>query len=208
MAFNRDNDRNLDLVTGIFSSQQDLNLLFSELERLGISHNDISVLMSEQTRGVYGDTWDEYGATSGSLGRNESYGSLDNVEGADTGTTSFRQATKMPEGAATGGLTGGVVGAIIGGLTLVGSVLLPGVGLLVAGPLVGAIAGGALGTAAGGLVGALAGLGIPENEAKFYQDSIQHSGNVLVVAHIPKSLKDEVLNTFKRCGAQSVKVGG
>lgn len=190
MAFNRDIDRNLELVSGIFTSQQDLHQLFGGLEALGIDHDHVSVLMSEQTRTYYSDSLDEISDETG------------------FGGEGFRQTTKMPEGAATGGLTGGIVGAIIGGLTLVGSVLLPGVGLLVAGPLVGAITGGAIGTAAGGLVGGLVGMGIPENEAKYYQDSIQQRGNVLVAAHVPKSLKDEVRNVFKRCGAQSVKIGG
>lgn len=193
MAFNR-NDRDLEIVSGIFASQENLYNLFDALQGLGIGRDDISVLMSEQTRAHYKDF---------------SYpGQFSDTDNVTTGGEAFVQTTKLPEGAATGGLTGGVVGAIIGGLTLVGSVLLPGVGLLVAGPLVGAITGGAIGTAAGGLVGALAGLGIPENEAKYYQDSIQQPGNILVVSHVPKDLKNEVRKIFETCGAQSVKIGG
>jgi hypothetical protein len=139
--------------------------------------------MSEQTRGYYGESF-----------------------GGRAGTEGFEHTSKLPEGTATGGLTGGILGAIIGGLTLVGSVILPGSGLLVAGPLVGALTGGAIGTAAGGLVGALVGAGIPETEAKFYQESLQKQGNVLVVAHVPHDMVDEVRSLFKRCGAESVKV--
>ena len=202
MAINREN-RDLEVVSGIFNSQQGLQQLFDSLDRLSIIPEDISVMMSEQTRGHYSSAWDNISGVSrpaSSFAETEEFPS--------PGGEAFRQVTKMPEGTATGGLAGGIVGAIIGGLTLVGSVLLPGVGLLVAGPLVGALAGGAIGTAAGGFVGALVGLGIPENEAKYYQDSIQTRGNVLVVAHIPKNLKKEVIDIFKRCGAQSVKVGG
>ncbi len=191
MAFNRDLDRNLEVVSGIFSSQQSLQELFDAFMALGVTRDHVSVLMSEQTRGHY----DEFLGTETSLGQPSS-------------GEAFRQTTKLPEGAASGGLAGGILGGLIGGLTLVGSVLLPGVGLLVAGPIVGAITGGAIGSAAGGFVGALVGLGLPENEARFYQDSIQQRGNVLVVAHVPKSLKNEVRNIFKRCGAQSVKIGG
>jgi len=203
MAFNRDANRDLEVVSGIFNSQQGLHSLFDLLERLSISPADVSVLMSEQTRTHYSAAWDSISGTAIPSAYAEE------VEGFPSpGGEAFRQTSKLPEGTATGGLTGGIIGAIIGGLTLVGSVLLPGVGLLVAGPLVGAITGGAIGTAAGGLVGALVGLGIPENEAKYYEDSIQARGNVLVVAHVPKNLKKEVVDIFKRCGAESVKVGG
>jgi len=202
MAFNHDN-RDLEIVSGIFNSQQGLSTLFDSLEGLSIGHSDISVLMSEQTRSHYSTAWDSISGVSRPASE------FSDVEGfPSTGGEAFHQSSKLPEGAATGGLTGGIVGAIIGGLTLVGSVLLPGVGLLVAGPLVGAIAGGAVGTAAGGLVGGLVGMGIPENEARYYQDSIQQRGNVLVVAHVPKNLKGEVVDLYKQCGAQSVKVGG
>jgi hypothetical protein len=181
-------ERNQDIenVSGIFNNQADLERVLDELDRIGLG-NDVSVLMSEQTRGYYGDAFGS-GYSAGQ------------------GTEGFEHTSKLPEGAATGGLTGGILGAIIGGLTLVGSIVLPGAGLLVAGPLVGAITGGAIGTAAGGLVGALVGAGIPETEAKFYQESLEKQGNVLVVAHVPKDLVDEVRNIFKRCGAQSVKV--
>jgi len=196
-------DRDLDIVSGIFNSQQGLNDLFESMERLSIAPADVSVLMSEQTRSHYGSAWDSISGTARPFS-----GYVDVQDFPQAGGEAFRQTSKLPEGAASGGLTGGIIGAIIGGLTLVGSVLLPGVGLLVAGPLVGAITGGAIGTAAGGLVGALVGVGIPENEAKYYQDSIQNRGNVLVVAHVAKNLKKEVVDIFKRCGAQSVKVGG
>ena len=178
-------DQDIEHVSGIFNSQADLEQVLSELDRIGLG-NDVSVLMSEQTKGYYGESWERYGSGKGTEG--------------------FEHTSKLPEGAATGGLTGGILGAIIGGLTLVGSVILPGAGLLVAGPLVGVITGGAIGTAAGGLVGALVGAGIPETEAKFYQESLKEQGNVLVVAHVPKDMVDEVRNVFKRCGAQSVKV--
>lgn len=170
-------------VSGIFDSTQQLNQALDSIDRIGLG-NDVSLLMSEETRTYYGDAW------------------RDDVRG----TEGFEHTSKMPEGTATGGLTGGVLGAIIGALTLVGSVVIPGSGLLVAGPLVGALTGGAIGVAAGGLLGALVGAGIPETEAKFYEESLQKQGNALLVAHVPKDMVKEVREIFKRCGAQSVKV--
>lgn len=117
----------------------------------------------------------------------------------------IKDETKAPEGATIGGLSGGLLGIIIGGLTVAGTVLLPGVGLLVAGPLIGALTAGAIGTAAGSLVGGLIGAGIPEHEAKFFEDSLKESGNVLVVAHVPHEEVPEVKSLFQRSGATAVK---
>ena len=64
-------------------------------------------------------------------------------------------ATRMPEGAATGAALGGLFGAIVAGLAAIGSITVPGVGLLASGPIVAALAGGGAGAAVGGLTGAL-----------------------------------------------------
>lgn len=119
---------------------------------------------------------------------------------------SAKEDTKLPEGTAVGGISGGVIGAIIGGLTLVGNVLAPGVGLLVAGPIVGALTGGLIGVAAGGLIGALVGVGIPEHEAKFYETALKEEGNILLVAHVPRSESAEVKALFERYGAKNLKI--
>ena len=119
---------------------------------------------------------------------------------------SLARETKMPEGTSVGGISGGVLGAILGGLTMAGSLLIPGVNLLVAGPIVGAIAGGALGTAAGGLVGALVGAGIPEYEAKTYEKHLKTEGNVLVIAHVTDNAVSDTKSVFKQYGALDVDV--
>lgn len=187
--------RNLEEVSGIFRNDKDLQRALDELDRLNL-REDVSVLMTDQTRDYYGDRWGAQGERRDN----------DKVVGTDDQGRPIERHSKAPEGATTGGLTGGVLGAIIGGLTMVGSVLIPGAGLLVAGPLIGALTGGAIGTAAGGLVGALVGAGIPEDEAKFYEKSLKDKGNVLVVAHMPSTQTEEVRAIFKRCGAESVRV--
>lgn len=116
------------------------------------------------------------------------------------------KTSKLPEGVATGGVTGGLLGALIGGLTMAGSVLIPGVGLLVAGPIVGAITGGAIGASTGGLLGALIGAGIPEHEAKYYEESLKNEGNILVIAHVLKEDVEDVKALFKQNGAKDVSV--
>jgi uncharacterized membrane protein len=87
-----------------------------------------------------------------------------------------KQATKAPEGAAAGATIGGVLGAIAAGLAAIGTLAIPGVNLVAAGPIVAALTGLGAGAATGGITGALIGLGIPEHEAKFYHEEIQQGG--------------------------------
>src|ERR1051326_8728540 len=84
------------------------------------------------------------------------------------------KATKAPEGATTGAATGGVTGGVIGLLAGVGALAIPGVGpFIAAGPIMAALGGAAVGATTGGVVGGLVGLGIPEIEAKRYDEKLK-----------------------------------
>lgn len=113
--------------------------------------------------------------------------------------------TKAPEGAATGVGAGGIVGGTLGLLAGIGLLAIPGVGpFIAAGPIMAALSGAALGAAAGGLAGSLIGLGIPEIEAKRYEDKIR-GGNILIATHAESS--DEVKlarEIFEQAGASDV----
>lgn len=90
--------------------------------------------------------------------------------------------TKAAEGTAAGGAIGGALGAVVGGIAAIGTnLLLPGLGLIVWGPIAGALAGAGAGGALGGLVGALVGWGIPEERAKVYAEGIKGGGTVIGV---------------------------
>lgn len=95
--------------------------------------------------------------------------------------------TKAPEGAAAGAGAGGVVGGTLGLLAGIGALAIPGVGpLIAAGPIMATLSGIAIGGAVGGFTGALIGMGIPELEAKRYEDKIK-DGNILIAAHAENS---------------------
>src|SRR5258708_11499874 len=84
------------------------------------------------------------------------------------------KATKAPEGATTGATTGGVTGGVLGLLAGIGALAIPGVGpFIAAGPIMAALSGAAIGATTGGVVGALIGMGIPEIEAKRYEDKLK-----------------------------------
>jgi hypothetical protein len=101
---------------------------------------------------------------------------------ASTRDFAHEKNTKAPEGTATGAATGGVIGGTLGLLASIGALAIPGIGpLIVAGPIVSALAGVGVGGAVGGLVGALVGMGIPEYEAKRYEGRVKNGGTLLSV---------------------------
>src|SRR5580704_2870384 len=63
--------------------------------------------------------------------------------------------TKAPEGVATGATAGGLLGALVATLVALGVFVIPGVGLVAAGPILAAFAGAGAGGALGGLIGGL-----------------------------------------------------
>jgi len=118
---------------------------------------------------------------------------------------SHEKNTKAPEGAVTGAATGGVLGGTLGLLAGIGALAIPGVGpLIAAGPLLAALSGAAAGAAVGGIAGALIGLGVPEIEAKRYENRIGE-GNILISVHAVNG--DEVNRAkeiLKAAGAEDI----
>ncbi len=111
---------------------------------------------------------------------------------------------KVSEGVATGGVAGGVIGAIAAGLAAAGTITIPGVNLLVYGAGIAAAAGGGVGAATGGLVGALVGMGIPEYEAKRYEDEIKNGAILLVVDAESDERQEKVQDIFEREDAYNI----
>lgn len=115
------------------------------------------------------------------------------------------KATKAPEGATTGATTGGVTGGVLGLLAGIGALAIPGVGpFIAAGPIMAALSGAAIGGATGGIVGGLIGLGIPEIEAKRYEEKLK-SGNYLIAVHTrDNDEEDRAEEIFKAAGAEDI----
>jgi uncharacterized membrane protein len=115
------------------------------------------------------------------------------------------KATKAPEGATTGASTGGVAGGVLGLLAGIGALAIPGVGpFIAAGPIMAALSGAAVGAATGGIVGGLIGMGIPEIEARRYEDKLRN-GNYLIAVHAKDGdEKDRAKEIFKSAGAEDI----
>ena len=142
------------VLTGMFRDKESTEGAYRSLRDRGYSDDEINVLMSDETRDKYYSTGDT------------------ELEG-----------NKALEGTGAGAAIGGTLGAIIGGIAAIGTnVLIPGLGLVVWGPIAAALAGAGAGGLTGGLVGALIGWGIPEERAKEYETGIREGGTVLGVA--------------------------
>jgi hypothetical protein len=114
----------------------------------------------------------------------------------ETGTV---KATKAPEGATTGAVGGGVAGGALGVLAGIGALAIPGIGpFIAAGPIMAALSGAAIGATAGGVVGGLVGLGIPELEAKVYEDRIKKGGYLVAVHLSDPDRKKEIRDILER----------
>ena len=152
-------DHKAALLTGVFYDRETTEKAYRDLIGRGYTEQEINVMMSEETRDKY-------------------YKDGDSEVG-----------TKALEGTGVGAMVGGTLGAIIGGIAAVGSnLVIPGVGLVIAGPIAAALAGAGAGSLAGGLTGALIGWGIPEERVVHYEKGIRQGGTVLGVT--PKSEED------------------
>jgi hypothetical protein len=103
---------------------------------------------------------------------------------------------KDARGAAVGAVSGGVLGGILGAAA---SLLIPGVGPVVAAGILTMTFGGVVaGTAIGGIFGALTGLEVSEEEARFLETEF-HSGKAIVAVK-PGVRHEEAAEIMRRHG--------
>lgn len=149
---NENNDKRF--TTDLFNDRRSAEQAYDDAIARGYKPEDINVLMSEDSRQKYYDS------------------ELVRAEPGD----------KSMEGLAIGGALGGAIGGTIGAIAAIGtSIVFPGLGLVIAGPLAAGLAGAGAGSISGGLLGALIGWGIPEERAKIYEQGLKSGGIVLGV---------------------------
>jgi hypothetical protein len=91
--------------------------------------------------------------------------------------------------AAEGIGVGGAIGTAVGATLAIGTtILVPGLGFVVAGPIAAALAGGGAGAVTGGLIGGLVGMGMPEPNARAYQEALRAGG--VIIGVVPKDEDD------------------
>jgi Heat induced stress protein YflT domain len=114
------------------------------------------------------------------------------------------------EAATTGALGGGLLGGLTGLLIGIGALVIPGLGPVVAGGMLATafgvaggtvVAGVGIGAAAGGVLGALAGLGMPDLEARYFETGFR-AGRVLVTVEAGARML-EAMAILDRSGADT-----
>src|SRR5215470_13386744 len=110
------------------------------------------------------------------------------------------------DGLGVGGAIGGTVGAVLAAIAAVGtSIAIPGLGLVVAGPIAAALAGAGAGGATGGLIGLLVGVGIPEHRAKVYDAGLREGGILIGVHAKSERDADQIEKVFESLHAKKVR---
>jgi hypothetical protein len=164
------------IMTGMFRDRDSAERAYGTLTSRGYGRNDVSLLMSEETRRrQFGD--------------------------ADAARTEF--GTKAAQGAGAGAVAGGGLGALLAGLAAAG-IAVPGLPIIAMGTLAAALTGAGTGGAIGALIGGLIGHGIPEDRARLYDRGIGEGGIVLGVS--PRSQQDAEYfeREWARCGAEQI----
>jgi hypothetical protein len=150
------------IITRLFDHFSDAERAVAELERVGVSHGDISLVSHKDAEHHHHKVREPHDNTAG-------------------------EAASKDAGA--GAAAGGVVGAAGGVLAGLGLLAIPGIGPVVAAgwlasTALGAVVGGAVGGAAGGVVGALTNAGVSREEADVYAEGVRRGGT-LVSAKVP-----------------------
>lgn len=160
------------MVTGLFRDRESAERAYQSVGERGYGRNDVNLVMSDETRKQH---FSNAGAPQTELG------------------------SKAAEGAGVGGAIGGALGAIAAAIAAVGtSVAIPGLGVVIAGPLAAALAGAGAGGLTGGLVGALIGAGIPEERVKHYESGIKEGGILMGVKPRSKEDAEYIANNWKQ----------
>jgi len=165
------------MVTGLFPDRVSAENAYQSVADRGYSKDDVNLVMSDDARTRHF---------------------------ANTGEET-ELGSKAAQGAGIGGAIGGSLGAIVAAIAAVGtSVALPGLGLVIAGPIAAALLGAGAGGATGGILGALIGYGIPEERVAHYEEGIRNGGILMGVT--PRSDEDAAHfeNKWKESNGQHV----
>lgn len=173
-------------VFGLADNSAHADRIINRLLNSGFTNEDISVLVSEK------DSFVRSGRATEVVYEDDVNMVIDRpISKQKKGSLGTEKHTKAPEGATAGTIAGGVIGGALGLLAGIGTLAIPGLGVLIAaGPILGALSGSAVGGTVGLLVGALVGLGIPEYEAKKFEDAVK-KGLVLICVHTANSKQVE-----------------
>lgn len=164
------------LVNAAFTNRNDAQKAYDELIYRGYKPEEINVIISDDTHRLH---YEE--------------------------SVSEKPVHSTMENAGIGSAIGGTAGAIAGALIAIGStVVIPGLGIAVAGPLLAALTGAGAGGLTGGIVGALHHRGVPKDHAEVFESSIREGG--VVISFTPRTIEDrmEIIEAWNGHGARQL----
>ena len=171
------------MVTAVFRDRLNAQEAYDRLVRRGYTSDEVNVIMSEATRAACNTP-------------------------ARLSDDKVSTGSKAAEGMGVGGAIGTVIGAGLAAVAAIGtSLAIPGLGIIIAGPIAAALAGGGAGAVTGGLLGGLVGLGIPESNAQAYQDVVREGGVVIGVVPRSSSEASAIKSEFEELGGENVYYG-
>lgn len=166
----------LNVVGGAFNSATEAEKVIQNLMDAGFTEEDISVFAQDE----------------------EQVEALEENRDMEVTTNSEDRGSNAGKGLGWGALSGGILGGLAGLLAGGIAVAIPGAApLAVAGAGATGLTGAAAGAVGGGIVGALVGAGLPEEQAKEYEEFIE-DGKVVVVVKVDDDQKlqaQEAMNT-------------
>src|SRR5215470_11608209 len=164
------------ILTGLFRDRESAERAYDSLVDRGYDRDDVSLLMSDETRKRH---FEDPDARRSDLG------------------------TRAAEGMGAGAIAGGGLGAVLAGLAASG-IAVPGLPIIAMGALAAALTGGLSGGAIGALIGGLIGYGIPEERARHYEQGIREGGIVMGVN--PRSRQDAEYfeREWTNCGGEQI----
>lgn len=176
----------MSFVTGLFLTRTDAECGFAAALEHGYATTDINVVMSEQTR----SRW---------------FPPDDRQPDNELGDRVASGPGKAAEGGVLGGPAGGTVATLAPVVAAVGVVaLLPGLGLILAGPVAAAVAAAGAVAVAGGLLGAMVNWGIPRAQVDEYTAAIRRGGILLGLKPRDGDDAAALAQAWRDCGASQV----
>jgi len=163
-------------LTALFKIREDADAAYEWLLKNEYGGDNIHLLMSEETREKYQYT-----------------------EPAEPATTDEDVVAGLETGAAVGGGLGATLGAVAG---VGAAVIIPGMGLAIAGPLAASLAGA--GGLLGGALGALFGSSLPEEEAQKLEQTIREGGILISVYPCDAENAAMIENEWRKRGGEIV----
>ncbi len=168
------------MITAVFRERAQAQAAYRWLLDHSYPSSEINVLMSDKTRSAY---------------------ERDEVEQE----TPLEAGNQALSGMAVGGAVGTAIGAGLAAVAAIGtSLVLPGLGLIIAGPLAAGLAGAGAGAVTGGIIGGLVGLGITESNAKAYEEALRDGGVAIGVVPHSSEDSDRIFNYFHEQGGDNV----